>query len=267
MSLMKNYINEKFRIFAVLLSILIIPVLAHSQENKVIDITVSGSGATQEEAKQNALRNAIEQAFGTFVSSNTEILNDELVKDEIVSIANGNIQKYEVISEVQKPDGYWANTLKVKVSVNKLISFCEGKGVVVEFKGGLFAINVKQQILNEEAEVKAVENMCEVLKEIGNNSFDYSIVVSDPIAADRENKNWKVPILVNVSANSNFSEIANYLMNTLAGISMTDSEVTNYLSLGKDVFSVAIVPLPSIDVKLNSSDKEKVENTENYQAK
>jgi len=70
---MKNYINERFRIFAVLLSILVIPVLVHSQENKVIDITVSGSGATQEDAKQNALRNAIEQAFGTFVSSNTEI--------------------------------------------------------------------------------------------------------------------------------------------------------------------------------------------------
>ena len=34
-----------------------------------------------------ALRSAIEQAFGTFVSANTTILNDEVVKDEIARLA------------------------------------------------------------------------------------------------------------------------------------------------------------------------------------
>jgi hypothetical protein len=47
------------------------------------------------------LRSAIEQAFGAFISSKTEILNDNLVKDEIVSVSNGNIQKFEVLSEAQ----------------------------------------------------------------------------------------------------------------------------------------------------------------------
>jgi hypothetical protein len=39
--------------------------------DKTVSITVSGSGKTQEEAKQVALRSAIEQAFGTFISSKT----------------------------------------------------------------------------------------------------------------------------------------------------------------------------------------------------
>jgi hypothetical protein len=64
--------------------------------DKTVTLVVSGSGKTQDEAKQNALRSAIEQAFGTFISSKTEILNDSLVKDEIVSVANGNIQKFEI---------------------------------------------------------------------------------------------------------------------------------------------------------------------------
>ena len=59
---------------------------AYAQDNKTVTLVVSGQGKTQDEAKQNALRSAIEQAFGTFISSKTEILNDELVKDEIVSV-------------------------------------------------------------------------------------------------------------------------------------------------------------------------------------
>ena len=110
---------------------------AYSQDDKTVTLVVSGQGKTQDEAKQNALRNAIEQSFGSFISSNTEILNDELVKDEIVSIANGNIQKFEVISEVEVPEVGHATTLKATVSVTKLTSFVESKGVEIEFKGSL----------------------------------------------------------------------------------------------------------------------------------
>ena len=60
--------------------------------DKTVTLVVSGQGKSQDEAKQKALRSAIEQAFGAFISSKTEILNDNLVKDEIVSVANGNIQ-------------------------------------------------------------------------------------------------------------------------------------------------------------------------------
>ena len=123
--------------------------VSFAQENKTVTLTVSGQGQTQDEAKQNALRNAIEQAFGTFISSNTEILNDDLVKDEIVSVSNGNIQKFEILSEVQMQNGEWSNNLKAVVSVTKLTSFCESKGISVEFKGSLFAFNINQQILNE----------------------------------------------------------------------------------------------------------------------
>ena len=75
-----------------------------------------------EEAKTNALRSAIEQAFGTFISSKTEILNDNLVKDEVVSVANGNIQKFDVVSQVEIPNNGFAITLNVIVSINKLTS-------------------------------------------------------------------------------------------------------------------------------------------------
>lgn len=45
-----------------------------------IKLTVYGEGTDKEEATKNALRSAIEQSFGTFVSSNTQQINDELLK-------------------------------------------------------------------------------------------------------------------------------------------------------------------------------------------
>jgi hypothetical protein len=75
-------------------------IYSQSTEN-IVTLTTSGTGKTIEEAKNNALRSAIEQAFGAFISSKTEILNDELIKDEVVSISSGNILKFDVISEAK----------------------------------------------------------------------------------------------------------------------------------------------------------------------
>ena len=61
---------------------------ASAQET--VKLTVSGQGTTKEEATANALRSAIEQSFGVFVYENTQIFNDDVVKDEIATISSGN---------------------------------------------------------------------------------------------------------------------------------------------------------------------------------
>jgi hypothetical protein len=221
---------------------LILNLSAFSQDEKTVTLVVSGQGKTQDEAKQNALRSAIEQAFGTFISSKTEILNDSLVKDEIVSISNGNIQKIEIISEVQIPNGGYASTIKATVSITKLTSFVESKGVEVEFKGGLFASNILLQELYEKNEKEVINRTIPILNEIANKSFDYSIKVGDPIL-DREN--WRIPIAVNVIANSNFTNIPAFLERTIKSISLSSSEVENYRKLNKSVFLITLATIDS----------------------
>ena len=224
------------------LLILVITTLSfesYAQDDKTVTLTVSGQGQTQELAKQMALRNAIEQAFGTFISSNTEILNDELVKDEIISVSNGNIQKFEILSEVQMQNGEWSNTLKAVVSVTKLTSFCESKGISVEFKGSLFAFNVNQQILNEKNEIKAIEDVCHVIRNIADVSFDFTITASDPISIDASNSKWHIPLYISVYKNSNFDNIPKVLYSTLKGISLSLDEAKNYIKLGKNVYPIS----------------------------
>ena len=215
-------------------------VSAFSQDDKTVSLVVSGQGKTQEEAKQNALRSAIEQAFGTFISSKTEILNDNLVKDEIVSITNGNIQKFDIISEVQIPDGGYATTLKATVSVTKLTSFVESKGVAVEFKGGLFSLNIKQQLLNEKSEINAIIEMIGVLHKSMQLSFDYEISSGEPKSIDDKSTNWSIPLQVKSTSNKNIDFCANYFRKTLSGISLTSEEVASYKSLNKKIFSITV---------------------------
>lgn len=226
-----------------LLLLLLIGSLANplmAQDDKTATLTVSGQGKNESEAKQEALRNAIEQAFGTFISSNTSILNDNLVKDEIVSVSSGNIQKYDVLNTSTLPDGTAAVTLSAVVSVSKLISFSEAKGVVIEFKGGLFTINVKQQILNEQAEVKAIWDMLFMLNPIAFQSFDYTIQTKDPQSLDAENKNWAVPVIVTATANKNIDFLFDYFKKNLAAIALKNEEVANYTSLNKKVFPITL---------------------------
>ena len=87
--------------FALILCL--VSLCVHAQTNDVT-IVVSSKGNNEEEAKAQALRSAVEQAFGTFVSSRTEILNDEFLQDLIVSVSNGNIKKFEVLSSLYLPD-------------------------------------------------------------------------------------------------------------------------------------------------------------------
>ena len=209
-------------------------------ENKDVTITSSGSGKTLENAKQAALRSATEQAFGAFISSKTEMFNDHVVADQMSSVSSGNIKSYEVLNESQLPDGSWGVTLKTIVSLDKLTSFVEAKGIAIEIKGGMFALNIKQQLLNEQGEIKAVSEMVGLLHEPMQISFDYVIKSSDPKSVDAESKNWEIPLVVTATTNKNIDFCANYCIKTLAALSLSSEEVASYQSLNKAVFPVVI---------------------------
>lgn len=215
-------------------------IVAFSQDqDKTVTLTVSGQGKSSEEAKQIALRSAIEQAFGTFISSKTEILNDNLVKDEIISVSNGNIQKIEVLSDIQVADSVYVTTLNATVSVTKLTSFVESKGIAFEFKGNLFAFNIYQQILNEKNELVALENMVLIIKGIAQRAFTYEIEVKDPVSVKGSNDFWNIPVTTKIKTNKNFTLIPTIIYSTLNGLGLTLDQADSYTKLEKKYYPVS----------------------------
>ena len=207
---------------------------APTSDNKTVTLTVSGTGKTLEEARLNALRSAIEQAFGAFISSKTEILNDNLIKDEIVSVTNGNIQKYDVISQVEIPNNGYAMTLSATVSIDKLTSFAESKGVVVEFKGGMFGLKVKLQKLNEKNELNACINILSVVHELLQNGYDYILDTEEPKLF--KDTKYTLKFKVTAKPNSNFNKAMDYLNSSLSNLKMSENEIQEYANLNKKTY-------------------------------
>lgn len=81
------------------------------------EVIVQGYGTTREEAVSDALRNAVEQAVGTLVDSQTLVQNAAVIKDEIYTKSRGFIQDWTVTSE-QKNPGQTVVTARVQVDTN-----------------------------------------------------------------------------------------------------------------------------------------------------
>ena len=214
------------------------------KENIVTVVTVSG-GETKSEAIKFALRDALEQSYGAFISSNTKILNDEIYKDEIVSISSGNIKDYEIISELQLPNGFFSVTISSQVSLKSFATYMQKKGHKVSFSGSKFSMNIKLLKLNEESEKKAINNMLIVLKDLIKSCIDFKIsgLPSAPALIPLRNSNtmknskeeelYKVLMEVKWGLNENYKSFTEYLKESLRSISMKNSEIEEYLRLKK----------------------------------
>ena len=154
----------------------------YAQLNNVVEVTTNGEGITMEHAVHVALRNAIEQSFGVFISSRTEILNDKLVKDELVALTNWNIQKYEVMSSLYQEDRkMYFVTVSSFVSLDNLASFIQKKGYEqISFNGAALGHNIKMMKLNELSERQAIFNLMHLGINNLSSFVSYTLDVSDP---------------------------------------------------------------------------------------
>lgn len=198
--------------------------LCLSAQSQDVTLVVSGQGNTREEATANALRSAIEQSYGVFVSANTQILNDEIIKDEIATVASGNVKEYKELSCMTMPNGMQSVTLSATVSISNLISYAKSHGSSAEFAGQTFAMNVKMRKLNTENELKALIHLKNQVAMMARNIYDYSIeVIGEPKLLD--NGNYEVQTLVTAKSNWNYTRLINIITSTFQSLSLPQSEV------------------------------------------
>jgi hypothetical protein len=232
------------KITSILIFITISTLAFAKNDKQIIPITVTGNGKNIEEAKLNALRSAIEQTYGAFISSETKVLNEELTKDEITSISVGNINSYDLVSETQLSDGRYSITLIATVSLSKLSQFAQSKGVKVNFDGEQFGIDVKLKLLNEEAEKKSIASLITVCNSILSKSLDYSISAQKPIKYDKE---YLVALSIECSSNKNIRKFYDLWENTLKCISMTKNEQKDYITMNQEIYRIDGYFLRSVD--------------------
>lgn len=142
-------------------------------------LVCAGSGATLSEAKNNALRSGLEQAYGTFVSSDTKIINDLIIRDEIVSISSGNVIGYKIISQSESK-GEWTVYLEGEFSQSNLRTFAESKGATATINTSDFTMNMQLLRTRVQSIQIAWLHVIEQQEKISPYCWDYNLDISEP---------------------------------------------------------------------------------------
>lgn len=199
-----------------------------------VTLVVSGDGATKEEATHVALRSAIEQAFGCFVSANTEILNDSLVKDEIVTVSNGSISSYEEINVTELDSVLLSVTLRATVSVNKLISYAKSKGSSCELSGALLMQEKRMLEMNIANTKKALNHLFTLVNEFvaKNDLYTYTLDIQNMKI------NGFVTAKVTCRWNENADNLDKMIKDYLSAISIDKGQVKHLQRIGFNAPSI-----------------------------
>lgn len=206
------------------------PALAQSSTKDEVVLTVSGEGKTTDEATKEALRSAISQAYGVFVSANTTLLNDDLVKDEIVTLTSGNIKNYEEVSNITLQNGTKSVTLKATVCISKLVSYAQSKGASTEFAGATFAMNMKMKELNKANEARALDHLTSLMAVTLPYCYDLKCEVGEPANSSErvDTPSYDIPLIVTFTPNQSAQSWENTFIKSLESISLTREEFIEY---------------------------------------
>jgi hypothetical protein len=91
-------------------------VQAAAQEN-VVEVTVTGEGMSEDSARNDALRKALEQGGGVEISSHSQAENFQLIRDTIYARAEGIVSDYKILEQGDAAGG--VKFCKIKAKVNK----------------------------------------------------------------------------------------------------------------------------------------------------
>jgi DNA-directed RNA polymerase beta' subunit len=110
-----------------------------SQINKS-ELVITEKGINLEDAKKNALSKAISQIYGVYVSSDINIQNEKILKDEIIMSSFGNIDKSEILAKyLDTIKNEYFVTIKFSFSIDNFLEISKSKGIKLLIDGNELA--------------------------------------------------------------------------------------------------------------------------------
>lgn len=228
----------------IILLTLFVNLNVYSQSEKTIKVITIGSGKNKDIAIQNAIRNGLEQYFGAFISSKTEIMNDVLVDDQITSIVNGSVKRYNIISVIKVNDNLFESTVESEITSSFIRQLVKNKGYEVEFDGNNYSTTLKNIEMNELSEKKIIDDLIRINDQLLDNLYSFKIEASTPVFVD--NNVYNIQIHTQTIPNENFENIINYIVKTYASISIKNVELKMLKTFNKPTYSYRLKSLDGI---------------------
>jgi hypothetical protein len=78
-------------------------------------ILTTGIGINLEEAKNDAIRQAIQYQVGSYVTSDIEANKDTITKDVLTDSSGAIVERFEILSQIRRADGLYAMKARVRL--------------------------------------------------------------------------------------------------------------------------------------------------------
>jgi len=137
-----------------------------SDASTMMVVDATGSGVTEDEAFRQAVVDAVRQVVGTLVSAESVVSNDKVIKDQVLTLSKGFVEKVLSREKSKQADGTWEVKLKCIVRKGQVYSTLKTANVpLVKVDGdSMFADVVSQLNFRREARKILSEAMREFLR-------------------------------------------------------------------------------------------------------
>jgi hypothetical protein len=153
-----------------------------STKKQVYYIEVVGQGSNSTEARDNGFKLAVEQAIGSLISSETEVQNGRIVRDEIISYASGFVDRFEITETRATGTGtliFMRVWVKRSDLSDRLLNRSERSGEVDGARA-----SVQLQTLNQER-ATGDRLLQQVLNDFPKRAFDIEMKPTDVVRQNR----------------------------------------------------------------------------------
>ncbi len=121
------------------------------------EITVVGVGsilnndaaAARDQAIDDAMRKAVQQALGTFIKSETLVQNYQLVDDRILSWSAGYVKKYDILREGKVPIDTYEVQIRATVNLSELRLDDDALAALIEKENPRVMVMIAEQNIGE----------------------------------------------------------------------------------------------------------------------
>lgn len=183
--------------------------------------SVAGKGTTKEDAKQDAFRNAVEEAVGSLLLSSQISVKDKVFQDNIKSYSAGYIKDYDVIFESEQ-DGQWLVIIDATIASSKIAHRFIESGEKDLYVAGILIEDVLNSDLEQRYQGDHV--LSEVMSSYPYNA--YSIEHEDMKFRLGQDRKSFVEIPYKITMNQSWLEA---LTETLDAVSIKSSKCNNLL--------------------------------------
>ncbi|MHC5108516.1 MAG: hypothetical protein ACYTHJ_01400 [Planctomycetota bacterium] len=114
--------NNILRTLAVTSLVVMTSAVTARADDDVVVVTVKGEGISEESARNDALRKALEQGGAVEISSHSNVEDFALIRDTIYSRADGIVKDYKVLNEGPAAGGIYYCEIQAKVSKSAIAS-------------------------------------------------------------------------------------------------------------------------------------------------